>query len=149
LLRPLSAMHHAIHKVDNYFNPLFAIALVVCAFLTLKDTVWPFLLRNGVALLLVEGIAKFVQHKKVYGPEFPSTHYAFALSIATSFIILKRRAWPVVIALLIAYAIVVVPVQHYHTWLEVLAALYAVPLTLLFNWKPRAKSVGTAGTVHY
>jgi hypothetical protein len=133
-----------IDKIADLCNPLMALALIILAFAMLKNAAWPFLLRNGLAVVVVQQISKYVQKRGPWGDDFPSTHFAVALALAIGLVVLKRRLWPVALAFVVGYAILMVPVQHYHTPAEMLGALFAIPLTLAFHWKSRSVKRETA-----
>lgn len=124
-------------KIADLCNPLLALALIVTAFGVLKNAAWPFLLRNGLAVIVVQQLAKYAQKRELWGEDFPSTHFAVALALCVGFWVLKRRLWPFILGFLGFYGALMLQ-QRYHTPAEMLGAFFAVPLALLFHWKKKA-----------
>jgi len=122
------------HLVDGFsqtLNPLFALALGVCAWKQLpRPLAYRWLARVLVAILLVEVLTKAVRHFHLVDKQFPSTHYVFALAIAGAFWALHRRFVPATLAFLAAYGILMLA-RSYHTPLDLVGALPALPLGFL------------------
>ncbi len=127
---------HQLDRIADLCNPLLILALICLAFATLKSRAWPFLLRNGLAVVVVQQLCKYAQKKEVWGENFPSTHFAVALALCFGLVVLKRRLWPVALAYLIGYGALML-FQGYHTPREMLGALFAVPVALLFHYRPK------------
>jgi hypothetical protein len=132
-------------KIADLCNPIAMLALIVFAFMALRNAAWPFLFRSGLAVVLVQQISKIVQKRGSLGPDFPSTHFAVALALTVGFIIIRPRLWPVFLLYPILYGALML-YQHYHTPIEMLGALFAIPLALFFHWKPK-RSANEAAAV--
>ena len=118
---------HALPDWTQAINPLWAVALLVCAFRQLRAEAPPWVGRVALAAVLAMGGCKLIQHTRIEGAHFPSTHFAFALVVAGAFGALGRRFVPVVGAFLFAYGALIVW-RHFHTPLELAGALPAFPL---------------------
>lgn len=122
------------HIADSV-NIVLAIAVIAGALWLHRAAAWPFLLRAIVATLVVQQSAKLCQKIGWLGPHFPSTHFAFALCLATFLALLGRRLVPVAIAVIVFYGALMLH-QHYHTPLEMAGAFYALPLAYFAGtWK--------------
>lgn len=129
--------------IADAVNPLLAIAVIAGAAWLERRAAWNFLLRALVATLLVQQFSKLVQKWGPLGHNFPSTHFAFALCLATFLALLNRKLIAVSLVIVISYGALILW-QHYHTPLEMLGALYAVPVAYLFwRFKRRARAVST------
>ena len=115
--------------IADAFNPLLGVAVVVGAIYLERARAWEFLLRAIVATLIVQQSAKIVQHLGWLGPKFPSTHFAVTLCFATFLALLNRKAIPFIAAIVVAYGALMLW-QHYHKPLEMLGALYAIPIAI-------------------
>ena len=125
--KPLGMNAHQIQEFSQVWNPLFALALVVCAVRQLRKSALLWIVCVALSVGVVQQISKFVQHFHIVGKEFPSTHFAVALAIAGAFWALNRRFVPLTLVYLVAYAALILW-QHYHAPLELLGAVYALPL---------------------
>ena len=124
--------------IADAINPLLAISVVVGAIWLERGRAWNFLLRGAIAYLLVQQSAKLVQKIGPLGHHFPSTHFAVALCFATLLALLNRRWIVAAIAVAVCYGALML-YQHYHTPLELVGALYAIPVAYLcWNFKRRA-----------
>lgn len=130
-------------KIADLCNPIAAVALIVLAFMALKNAAWPFLLRNGLAVILCQQISKYVQKHGAWGDKFPSTHFAVALALMVGFMVLRPRLWPLFLLYPLLYGALMM-YQQYHTPVEMLGALFALPLTLLFHYRSRRRNVESA-----
>ena len=128
--------------IADAVNPLLGVAVVGAALWLLRARAWEFLLRAVVATLIVQQGAKIVQHLGWLGPKFPSTHFAVALCLATFLALLNKKIIPVVIAIAVAYGALMLW-QGYHTPLEMLGALYAIPLAIFAQRIGRQERVKT------
>ncbi len=116
--------------IADAVNPLLGVAVVAGALWLWRTSAWNFLLRAVIATLIAQQSAKWVQHLGWLGPKFPSTHFAVALCLATLLALLHRKLIPVAAAIVVAYGALMLR-QNYHTPLEMLGALYAIPLAIL------------------
>ena len=116
--------------IADAFNPLMGVSVVVAALWLERARAWDFLLRAVIATLLVQQSAKLVQHLGWLGPKFPSTHFAVALCLAMCLAMLRRQLIPVAIAAVAAYGALMLW-QRYHTPLEMIGALYAIPFAFI------------------
>ena len=128
-------------KIADAVNPLLGVAVVGAALWLQRGRAWEFLLRAVIATGIVQQSAKWVQHLGWLGPKFPSTHFAFALCLATFLALLHRRWIPIAVAISVSYGALMLW-QNYHTPLEMLGALYAIPLAIL------AQRIGRRERVH-
>ncbi|WP_238596543.1 phosphatase PAP2 family protein [Abditibacterium utsteinense] len=128
--------YQQLDKIADLCDPLLIIGLLVAAFLLRRGAAWPFVLKSALAVVVVQQLSKYCQKHDVLGGGFPSTHFAVALALLTCFVILKRNLWPYALGFALFYATLMLA-QHYHTPLQMLGSLFAIPLALLFHWKPR------------
>lgn len=131
-------------QIADLCNPLLILALILLAFATLKNRAWDFLLRSGLAVVVVQQLSKYAQKKEIWGEDFPSTHFAVALALCISLVVLKRRFWPVALIYLAAYGALMLA-QGYHTPREMLGAIFAVPVALLFHYRPQKARLSING----
>ena len=124
--------YQQLDKIADLCNPILILALIGLSIALLKNRAWPFLLRNGLAVVVVQQLAKFAQKKEIWGEDFPSTHFAVALALCIGLVVLKRRFWPFSIVYLVSYGALMLA-QNYHTPVEMLGALFAIPIALLFH----------------
>lgn len=125
-------------RIADICNPLLILALITLGFVNLKNRVWPFLLRNGLAVVVVQQLSKLAQRFGVLGGNFPSTHFAVAFALCVGLVVLKRRYWPIALGYLAFYGGLMLYIHNlnpreYHTPVEMLGALFAVPVALLFH----------------
>lgn len=132
--------HQQLDKIADLCDPLLIIGLLVAAFALRKGAAWLFILKSALAVVVVQQLSKFSQKHDILGGDFPSTHFAVALALLTCFVVLQRRFWPYALGFTVFYATLML-VQHYHTLLQMLGALFAIPLALLFHWKIRSTRV--------
>lgn len=132
--------YQQLDQIADLCNPLFIVVLVWLTVATLKIRAGDFLLRSGLAVVAAQQLSKFAQKKAFWGEDFPSTHFAVALALCVSLVILKRRLWPLALAYLLGYGALIL-VQNYHTPTEMLGSLFAIPLALLFHFKFRKARV--------
>ena len=123
-------------------NPIFIGVLIGLSIALLKGRAWSFLLRSGLAVVVVQQLAKFAQQKAIWGKDFPSTHFAVALALCVGLVVLKRRFWPFALAYALGYGGFMLYIHNlypreYHTLPEMLGALFAIPVALLFHWKSK------------
>lgn len=116
--------------------PIFALLLIGLAIFWLKKAAPMFLLRCILAVGLSQQLAKFVQKTKFFGAEFPSTHFAVALALATCLVVLNRKSWPLSVVFIFFYGALMLWIHRlfpskYHTPLEMAGAFYAIPVALL------------------
>lgn len=128
--------YQQLDRLADVCNPLLILALIVLAFRVLQNAAWPFLLRNGLAVVVVQQLSKYAQKRQIWGPDFPSTHFAVALAVCVGVVVLKRRFWPFALIYVVGYGALVLA-QHYHTPREMVGSLFAVPLALLFHLRPK------------
>ena len=133
-------MLHLVDKASQLLDPLFALCLVGAASVQLKRAAPLWILKVALAVLLVQQGVKLFQHFRVVGAHFPSTHYAFALAVAGAFVALNRRFLVPVALYCVLYGAFML-VRHYHTPLEMLGALPALPFSFF------VASVGTRRSV--
>ena len=91
-----------------------------------------FLGRSVLALAVVELGSKAIQHHHFVTGRFPSTHFAWALSISTSILFLRPRWAMWLVPLLAGYAWLMV-YEKFHIWREIAGAGLAIPLTAPFH----------------
>jgi len=134
---------HQLDKIADLVNPLFAVLLIILAVVILKKSSPLFIVKTVLAIVVVQQLAKFMQKAEFVSDNFPSTHYAFALALAVSYFILSRKLWPLSAILAVGYGGLMLYINatfgEYHTPLEMLGAIYAIPLTLLFHLIGRKK----------
>ncbi|RYX85239.1 hypothetical protein EON83_06495 [bacterium] len=118
---------HQIQQLSHFFNPIFAIALIVCAVRELKKSALLWVICVGLSVGVAQQISKIVQHLRWAGEDFPSTHFAVALALAGAYWALSRRFIPATVTYLILYGIFMVW-RGFHTPFELVGALYALPL---------------------
>ena len=116
-------------KIADAFNPLLGAFVVASALWLERARAWEFLLRAAFATLIVQQSAKIFQHLGWLGPKFPSTHFAVALCLASCLALLRWRLIPIAAGAVAAYGALMLW-QRYHTPLEMLGALYAVPFAI-------------------
>ena len=87
-----------------------------------------FLGRSALALVIVEVVAKGIQHHHLVGGRFPSTHFAYALCISTSILFLRPKWAMWLVPVLAGYAWLMV-YEKFHVWRDIAGASMAVPLT--------------------
>lgn len=125
-------MNQQLDKIADLCNPILIVVLIGLAFHTLRNGAWPFLLRNGLAVVVVQQLSKYAQKKEIWGENFPSTHFAVAVALCIGLVVLKRRFWPIALIYLGIYGALILA-QDYHTLREVLGSFFAVPVALLFH----------------
>ena len=128
-------------RIADAVIPVLAIGVVASALWLQRAAAWEFLLRAIVATALVQQSAKLVQKLGPLGHDFPSTHFAVALCLATFLALLHRKLIAVAAIIVITYGALML-YQGYHTPLEMLGALYAVPVAWFcgsFKRRERAK----------
>jgi len=124
----LLAMLHLVDGFSQTLNPLFAFALIVCAGKELpRPQLWWWLGRVTLAVLLAQGITKWVQHFHLVDKQFPSTHFVVALGIGGAFWALGPRFMRAALLFLVAYGALIL-VRAYHTPLDLMGAIPAFPL---------------------
>ena len=116
--------------IADAINPLLGLGVIVGASWFERARAWEFVLRAVVATLIVQQSAKLVQKLGWLGPDFPSTHFAVALCLATCLALLRRPLVPIAAGAVAAYGALMLW-QRYHTPLEMLGALYAIPLAIV------------------
>lgn len=134
---PMNALE--IQHLSKFLNPLFAVALVICAVRELKKSSLLWILCVAVALGIAQQISKVVQNTRVVSDNFPSTHFAVSLVIGGAFWALGRKFVPAAVVFLVVYAGLILW-QHYHTPLDLAGALYALPMGFFagrFGTRPR------------
>ena len=129
-------------RIADAVIPLLALTVIVGAIWLQRAAAWKFLLRAVVATLLVQQSAKFVQKLGPLGHDFPSTHFAVALCLATLLTLLNRKLVLPSVSIIVAYGALMLW-QHYHTPLEMLGALYAIPVAWFVGSFPRSRSTTT------
>ncbi len=126
--------------IADAVNPLLGLSVVAGALWLERARAWEFLLRAVIATLLVQQSAKWVQHLGWLGPDFPSTHFAVALCLATLLALLHKKLIPVAIGVIVAYGALMLW-QRYHTPLEMAGALYAAPVAIVAQrWRRRSRA---------
>ncbi len=126
--------------IADAVNPLLGLGVVAGAFWLQRAKAWQFLLRAIIATALVQQSAKIVQHLGWLGPDFPSTHFAVALCLATLLALLNKKLIPVAIGIAVAYGALMLW-QRYHTPLEMAGAFYAVPIGIVAQrWRRRKRT---------
>lgn len=129
--------HQQLDKIADLCDPLLIVGLLLTtAFLLRQGALWMFVLKSVLAVAVVQQLSKFSQKHHVLGGGFPSTHFAVALALLTCFVVLKRSLWPYALGFAALYAALML-FQHYHTPLQMLGSLFAVPLALGFHFKTR------------
>ncbi len=128
--------YQQLDKIADLCNPILIVVLIGLAFKTLNRGAWPFLMRNGLAVVVVQQLSKYAQKKELWGGDFPSTHFAVALVLCIGLVMLKRRFWPAALAYVVGYGALVLA-QRYHTPFEMLGSFFAVPIALLFHSHPK------------
>ncbi|HEX8463673.1 MAG TPA: hypothetical protein VF627_03560 [Abditibacterium sp.] len=128
-------------RIADLCIPLLIVSLLLAAFAIRRGAAWIFLLRSAIAVALAQQICKLCQKNEVLGGDFPSTHFAVALALLTCFVVLKQRLWPLALGFATLYGALMLA-QRYHTPLEMLGAVFAVPLALLLHWQRRTAEVG-------
>jgi membrane-associated phospholipid phosphatase len=134
---PSSMNYNLLDSIADKVNPLFAVLLILLAVAIQKKSSPLFILKSALAIIIVQQLAKWIQKAEFVSNNFPSTHYAVALSIAVSYLVLSRKLWPLSALLAFGYTalmlFVYVQFQKYHTPIELVGSVYAIPLTLLFH----------------
>ena len=128
-------------RIADAVVPLLALGVVVGALWRWRAAAWAFLLRATLATILVQQSAKLVQKTGWLGHDFPSTHFAVALCLATFLALLGRRWILLAFGIVAAYGALML-YQRYHTPLEMAGALYAPPVAWFaqsFGKRKRAK----------
>ncbi len=128
--------------IADAVNPLLAIGIIGGAIWLERGRAWNFLLRAAIAYLLVQQGAKLVQKLGPLGHHFPSTHFAVALCFATLLALLHRKLLIVASVVAVGYGALML-YQHYHTPLELIGALYAIPVAY-FCWSFKRRLVQTS-----
>ncbi len=118
---------HQIQQLSQTFNILFALALIACAVRLLRQSAILWIICVAISVALAQQISKIVQHHHFVDKQFPSTHFAVALALAGAFCALNRRFVPLGLVYLVLYGAFMVW-RGYHTPLDLLGALYALPL---------------------
>lgn len=131
-------------RIADFCNPLLILALILLAFTNLRNRAWPFLLRSGLAVIVVQQLSKYAQKREIWGGNFPSTHFAVALALCVGLLVLKRRYWPLALGYLAFYGALMLYIhsinpREYHTSIEMLGALFAIPVALLFHSNKKAR----------
>ena len=124
--------------IADAVNPLLAIGVVLGALWLERAAAWNFIVRAAIAYLLVQQSAKLFQKWGPWGHHFPSTHFAVALCFATFLAILNRKLIIAAVTIVAIYGALML-YQHYHTPLEMLGALYAIPVAWFFCTFKRRK----------
>lgn len=133
--------YQQLDKIADLFNPILALALIGAAFCCIQGAPWSFLLRGGMAVIVVQQLAKYAQKRELWGEDFPSTHFAVALALLIGFWLLSRK-WGLAATVATAFYAVLMLVQRYHTPLEMVGAFFALPLALVIHlWPQRARRV--------
>jgi hypothetical protein len=136
--------YEQLDKIADKVNPLFAVLLIILAVVIQKKLSPFFILKAALAIVVVQQSAKWMQKAEFVSDNFPSTHYAFALSLAVSYLVLSRKLWPISAILAFGYGGLMLYIHakfnQYHTPIEILGAIYAIPLTLLFHAIGRKKA---------
>ncbi len=128
--------YQQLDKIADGCNPLFILLIIGLAIGTLKKSAWPFLLSSGLAVVVVQQLSKYAQKKEMWGDNFPSTHFAVALALCVSLLVLRRRFWPLALLYVVGYG-ALIGFQNYHTPAEMLGSFFAVPIALLFHLPSR------------
>ncbi len=118
---------HVIQVLSDILNPLFAIALIVCAVRELKKSALLWIVCVGLAVGIAQQISKHIQAARWVSDNFPSTHFAVALAVAGGFWALNRRFIPATLVYLVLYGLFIAW-RNYHTPVELAGALYALPM---------------------
>ena len=124
--------------IADAVNPLLAIGVILGALWLERAAAWNFIGRAVIATLLVQQSAKLFQKFGPLGHNFPSTHFAFALCMVTFLALLHRKLLALSVAVAVAYGALVLW-QGYHTPLELVGALYAIPVAWFFGTFKRRK----------
>jgi membrane-associated phospholipid phosphatase len=136
--------YNLLDSIGDAVNPLFAILLVVLSITILKKSSPLFIFKTVVAVIIVQQLSKWMQKQEFVSSNFPSTHYAVALALAVSYIVLCRKLWPISALLAFGYAalmlLIYVQFQKYHTPIELVGSIYAIPVTLLIHAIGRKKA---------
>lgn len=132
----------------DLFIPLFIVALLFGAFWIKKGAAFAFVLRSVLAVVIVQQLSKIMQKKELFGGDWPSTHFAVALALAVCLVMLKRSLWPLALGFVLLYGGLMLYIHslspgEYHTPFQMVGSLFAIPLTLLFHWKPRKAPLRT------
>ena len=128
-------------RIADAVIPLLGIGVIAGALWLQRAAAWNFLLRAVTATALVQQSAKLVQKAGWLGHDFPSTHFAVALCLATFLALLHRKLVLFALAIVAAYGALML-YQRYHTPLEMAGAFYAVPVAWFaqsFKRRERAK----------
>lgn len=139
-------MFQQLDRIADLCNPLLILALIGLAFFNLKNRATPFLLRSGLAIIVVQQLSKYAQKREIWGEDFPSTHFAVALALGVGLVVLKRRYWPFVLGYVAFYGALMLYIHgldpsQYHTPVEMLGSLFAIPVALLFHSSRKARAV--------
>ncbi len=133
--------YQQLDTLADLFIPFLIVALIVAAFRCIRGAPWTFLLRSGLAIIVVRQLAKYAQKRELWGEDFPSTHFAVALALLVGFWLLSRK-WGLAATLATVCYGALMWFQRYHTPAEMLGALFAVPLSLgIHLWPQRARRV--------
>lgn len=127
-------------KIADAVNPLLILGVLFGALYRERAAAWPFIGRAALATVIVQQSSKIFQHAGLLGRDFPSTHFAVALCLTTFLVLLNRRLIALAVAVAAAYAALILW-QRYHTPLELVGALYAIPVAWSFGtFKPRKRA---------
>lgn len=118
---------HLVQQLSQLFNILFALTLLACAVRLLGKSAPRWIGCVALSVGLAQQISKVLQHHRLVSDNFPSTHFAVALALAGAFWMLNRRFVPLSCAYLALYGAFMVW-RGYHTPLELVGALYALPM---------------------
>ncbi len=118
---------HAIQQLSQWFNPLFALALIVCAARQLRKSALFWIVCVALSVGVAQQISKIVQQSRVVNENFPSTHFAVALAIAGAFWALNRRFAALILIYLVAYGCFIVW-RQFHAPLDLMGAFYGFPM---------------------
>lgn len=128
--KPFLMNAHQIQQLSQTFNILFALALIVCAVRLLGKSALLWIGCVALSVAMAQQISKIVQQHHFVDRQFPSTHFAVALALGAALCALNRRFVPLSLAYLALYGAFIVG-RGYHTPVDLLGALYALPMGLL------------------
>jgi hypothetical protein len=118
---------HQIQQLSQLFNPLLAVILIVLAVRELKKSALLWIVCVAGTVGAAQQISKVIQHARWVNDNFPSTHFAVALGLTGALWALNRRFVPATAIFLAVYAVLILW-RNYHTPIELVGALYALPM---------------------
>jgi hypothetical protein len=146
---------HSLRQIANSVNPLLTVLFLVAFFSRAqRDKTFranEFFVRALLSLLVGFALGRVNSIFKIWPGfpldpghyEFPSGHMCYAVSVATSLVMLNRRFLFFVVPLLDCYGLLIVFLR-FHGWIDVIGAwALMTPLAWIIHQQTESQSTGT------